>query len=130
MRRFVLAASVGALVAAVGGVGDAAQAAKAPKAAAANVSIGKPTSATGRIVSFDDETQMLTLSTSEGEQTFTIGSKARVQQGAKTITAATLSSMTGRRAKVRYTASSGDRAAESVMVSGAARAKSASPAPR
>jgi hypothetical protein len=130
MRKFVLAASVGALIAAVGGVGHAAQAAKAPRAAAAHASTGKSLSATGQIVSFDDATKTLTLSTTEGEQKFMIGSKARVQQGARTITAGTLSSMAGRRAKVRYTEASGDMAAESVMVSGAARAKSASPAPR
>ncbi len=130
MRKVLLAAGVAALVAALGGVGYAAQAAKAPKAATANTRIGRSLSATGRIVSFDDETKMLTLSTSEGEQTFTIGAKVRVQQGAKAITAATLSSMTGRRAKVRYTESSGDVSAESVMVSGGVRAKSASPATR
>ncbi len=101
MRRFVLAASVGALIAAVGGVGYAAQAAKAPKAAAANVSTARSMSATGDIVSFDGETRTLTLSTPEGEQKFMIGSRARVQQGARTIAAGSLSSMAGRRAKVR-----------------------------
>lgn len=130
MRKFVLAASVGVLIAAVGGVGYAAQAAKAPNAVAANVTKAKSLAATGRIVSFDGETKTLTLSTSNGEEKFMVGSRARVQQGAKTITAGSLSSMAGRRAKVRYTASSGDRAAESVMVSGTVRAKAASPAPR
>jgi hypothetical protein len=130
MRKFVLAASIGVLVAAVGGVAYAAQAAGTPKAAAASAVTERSLSATGKIVSFDDTTRTLTLATTEGQQNFMVGSKARVQQGAKTLTAGSLSSMAGRRAKVRYTASSGDRAAESVMVSGNVRVKSASPAPR
>jgi hypothetical protein len=130
MRKFVLAASVGMLIAAVGGVGYAGQAAAKAPNAVGSASTGKSLSATGKIVSFDGGTKTLTLSTPTGEQKFMVGSTARVQQGAKPIAAGSLSKMAGRRAKVRYTAASGDMAAESVMVSGVVRAKSESPAPR
>ena len=75
-------------------------------------------------MSFDSGSKTLTLSTAKGEEKFVLGSSARLQEGAKTITADSLSSLAGHQAKVRYTASGSDKAAESVMVSGGARAKS------
>jgi hypothetical protein len=126
MRKCILASSVAILVAAFAGVGMAAQTAtkaKAPAAAAAPAA-PKALSATGKIVGFDDATKTLTLSTAKGEEKFVLGSSARLQEGAKTITAANLSGLAGHQAKVRYTASGSDKAAESVMVSGGARAKS------
>ena len=53
-----------------------------------------------------------------------LGSSSRLQEGAKTITTANLSGLAGYQAKVRYTASGSNKSAESVMVSGGARAKS------
>ena len=84
----------------------------------------KALSATGKIVGFDDSSKTLTLSTAKGEEKFVLGSRARLQQGAKTITTENLSSLAGHQAKVRYTGSGSGKAAESVMVSGGARAKS------
>jgi len=125
MRKFILASSAAVLMAASAGVGLAAQTAtKATAPSAAAAAAPKALSATGKIVSFDDGTKTLTLSTAKGEEKFVLGSSARLQEGAKTITAANLSSLAGRQAKVRYTASGSDRSAESVMVSGGARAKS------
>jgi hypothetical protein len=123
MRKFVLASSVAVLVTALTGAGLSAQTAKTKDATAAPAA-PKALSATGTIVSFVDATKTLTLSTAKGEEKFVLGSTARLQEGAKTITSANLSSLAGHQAKVRYTASGGDKAAESVMVSGGARAKS------
>ncbi len=123
MRKFVLASSVAVLVTALTGAGLSAQTAKTKDATAAPAA-PKALSATGTIVSFDDATKTLTLSTAKGEEKFVLGSTARLQEGAKTITSANLSSLAGHQAKVRYTASGSDKAAESVMVSGGARAKS------
>jgi hypothetical protein len=124
MRKFILASSVAVLVAALAGAGLSAQTGAKAKAAAAAPATPKALSATGKIVGFDDATKTLTLSTAKGEEKFVLGSSARLQEGAKTITAANLSSLAGHQAKVRYTASGSDKAAESVMVSGGARAKS------
>jgi hypothetical protein len=124
MRKFILASSVAVLVAALAGAGLSAQTGATAKAAAATPATPKALSATGKIVGFDDATKTLTLSTAKGEEKFVLGSSARLQEGAKTITAANLSSLAGHQAKVRYTASGSDKAAESVMVSGGARAKS------
>jgi hypothetical protein len=110
-------------VTALTGAGLSAQTAKT-KDATATPAAPKALSATGTIVSFDDATKTLTLSTAKGEEKFVLGSTARLQEGAKTITSANLSNLAGHQAKVRYTASGSDKAAESVMVSGGARAKS------
>ena len=114
--------SVAALVAASGDVGSAAQTSKdkAPAATSAPRSL----SATGKIVGFDESSKTLTLSTSKGEEKFVLGSSVRLQEGAKSITADNLSGLAGRQAKVRYAASASGMTAESVMVSGGARAKS------
>jgi hypothetical protein len=125
MRKFILASSAAMLLSALAGVGMAAQATSKEKAPAATAAASpKALSATGKIVGFDDTSKTLTLSTAKGEERFVLGSAARLQEGAKTITTANLSSLAGHQAKVRYTASGSDKAAESVMVSGGAHAKS------
>lgn len=114
--------TIAGLVAAVGTIGYAAQATKpAPAAKTAAHSMAKAESASGKIVSFDETSKTLTIATSKGEERFMLGSSARIQEGAKTITAANLSSLAGHSAKVRYTVSGSDRMAESVMVSGSAQ---------
>jgi hypothetical protein len=124
MRKFVLASSVAVLLATVAVAGPFAQTGTNGKAAATAPATAKALSATGKIVGFDDATKTLTLSTAKGEEKFVLGSSARLQEGAQTITAANLSGLAGHQAKVRYTASGSDKSAESVMVSGGARAKS------
>jgi hypothetical protein len=121
MRKAVLALSIVGLVATLGGVGYAEQASKMAKASA-KAAAPKAASATGKIVSFDEGSKTLTIATSKGEEKFVLGSKVRLQEGAKTITAANLAGLTGHQAKVRYTASGSDKTAESVMVSGGADA--------
>ena len=123
MRKFVLASSVAVLLATVAGAGPSAQTSTNGKTSAA-AATPKALSATGKIVGFDNATKTLTLSTAKGEEKFVLGSSARLQEGAKTITTANLSGLAGYQAKVRYTASGSNKAAESVMVSGGARAKS------
>jgi hypothetical protein len=123
MGKVALASSVAMLIACFGGVGFAAQSA-VPQSSATTGAAPKALAATGKIVSFDDATKTLTLSTAKGEEKFLLGSSARLQEGAKTISVANLASLAGRSAKVRYTASGSSKAAESVMVSGGARAKS------
>ena len=123
MGKVALASGVAMLIACLGSVGFAAQSA-VPQTSATTGVAPKALAATGKIVSFDDATKTLTLSTAKGEEKFLLGSSARLQEGAKTITADTLSSLAGHSAKVRYTASGNSKAAESVMVSGGARAKS------
>ena len=119
MRRTGLVLGIAALVVALGGVGYASQTSKGSKAAAkTSTTSAKASSATGKIVSYDDSSKTLTISTSKGEEKFTLGSNARLQEGAKTITASNLSSLAGHQAKVRYTTSGSDKTADSVMVSG------------
>jgi hypothetical protein len=122
MRRMILALSMAALVVTAGGISYAAQTSKSttPKPAA-KTAAPKTMSATGKIVSFDDASKTLTISTTKGEEKFVLGSSARLQEGAKTITTSNLSGLTGHQAKVHYTMSGSDKTAESVMVSGAAK---------
>jgi len=124
MRIVILAISAAVLVVTPGGRVAAQTAANGKNAAPTAAAAPKALSATGTIVSFDDGTKKLTLSTARGEEQFLLGSSARLLEGAKTISAASLSSLAGHQAKVRYTASGGEKSAESVMVSGGARAKS------
>jgi hypothetical protein len=121
MRKVVLALGIVGLVVTLGGIGFAEQTSKMAKAPA-KAAAPKAESATGKIVSFDEGSKTLTISTSKGEEKFVLGSNVHLQEGAKTITAANLSGLTGHQAKVRYTASGGDKTAESVMVSGGSTA--------
>ncbi len=124
MRKLILASAAAAMAATLNGSGVIAQTATRATTGMTTAPAPKALSATGKIVSFDDSTKTLTLSTAKGDEKFVLGSSARLQEGAKTITAETLSSLAGHQAKVRYTGSGRDKAAESVMVSGGARAKS------
>jgi hypothetical protein len=121
MRKVIMAFGIAALVAALGGVGYA-QTTKSAKPAKTSAPAAKAASATGKIVSFDDASKTLTISTSKGEEKFVLGSSVKLNEGAKTITSANLSSLTGQQAKIRYTVSGSDKTAESVMVSEPAHA--------
>jgi len=121
MRKLILASAAAAILT---GGGVNAQTATRATTAISTAPAPKALSATGRIVSFDDSSKTLTLSTAKGEEKFVLGSSSRLQEGAKTITTENLPSLAGHQAKVRYTGSGSDKAAESVMVSGGARAKS------
>jgi hypothetical protein len=81
--------------------------------------------ATGKIVQFDATGQALTLSTSKGEQQFTVGPAARLQESSHTITVADLSKLAGHKATVRYKESAGEKSVESIRVSSSAAKTSA-----
>jgi uncharacterized protein YpmB len=122
MRKVTIAFGIAALVAALGGVGYAQTTKSAKPAKTSAPAAPKAASATGKIVSYDDASKTLTISTSKGEEKFVLGSSAKLNEGAKTITAANLSSLAGQQAKVHYTVSGTDKTAESVMVSAPAHA--------
>ena len=109
---------------AVGGTTLAAQATKAPAAAS---KAAKAAATSGKITRFDAATNTLTITTTKGDETFTLASNSTLRQGSKTIAPSDLTSLMGQNAKVRYSEAGGRKTAESVMVSGA---KTAAKAPK
>ena len=73
--------------------------------------------ATGKIVQFDATGQALTLSTSKGEQHFTVGPTAHLQDSSHAITVADLGKFAGHKATVRYKETAGEKSVESIRVS-------------
>ena len=73
--------------------------------------------ATGKIVQFDPTGQALTLSTSKGEQHFTVGPSAHLQDSSRAITPDDLGKLAGHKATVRYKESAGEKSVESIRVS-------------
>lgn len=99
----------------------AAQATKAP-ATKASAAASKPAmahSASGKIAKFDAATNTLTISTGKGEESFKLASSTTIHQGSKTVMANDLANLTGQNAKIRYSETSGQKTATSVMVSAA-----------
>ena len=76
--------------------------------------------ATGKIVQFDATGQALTLSTSKGEQHFTVGPSAHLQDSSHAITPDDLGKLAGHKATVRYKESAGEKTVESIRVSSSA----------
>lgn len=76
--------------------------------------------ATGKIVQFDATGQALTISTSKGEQHFTLGPEARLRDSSHAISPDDLGKLTGHKATVRYKESAGAKNVESVQVSSSA----------
>jgi hypothetical protein len=76
--------------------------------------------ATGKIVQFDATGQALTLSTSKGEQHFTVGPSARLQDSSHAISPDDLGRLAGHKATVRYKESAGEKSVESIRVSSSA----------
>lgn len=76
--------------------------------------------ASGKIVSFDATSQSLTLSTSKGEERFTLDSSTRLQESSHSIAPADLAKLAGHQATVRYHDASGQKSVVSVRVSSAA----------
>lgn len=116
MLNALRAASLSVMVTASAAAALTSQSATATPPSEAERQSNKPQSATGRIVTYDASRRTLVLSTPQGNERFLIGSDTRIQQSAKTISAATLSSLAGHAAKVRYTVSGQEKTAESVMV--------------
>src|SRR4051794_4983543 len=80
MRTFLLATSAAMLLVVFGDAGVMAQASAEAKTSASSTAATKSSSATGKIVGFDDTSKTLTLSTAKGEEKFVLGSSARLQE--------------------------------------------------
>ncbi|HEY7500938.1 MAG TPA: hypothetical protein VH740_20620 [Vicinamibacterales bacterium] len=95
-------------------------AAQSAKSVAGKSKASAPTTlaATGKIVSFDPAAQSLTLSTSKGQEQFTLESSTRLRDSSHAIAPADLAGLTGRQATVRYHESSGQKTVVSVRVAG------------
>ena len=69
--------------------------------------------------------QTLTIQTQKGTETVMLASSAKIQSGSKTLAASDLASHTGANVKVHYTETNGQKQAESVTVSSAAKTSDA-----
>jgi len=125
-RALAVITTVGALT--VGGSAYATQAAGTSAASQKEkkAAVPAPNMASGTIMRFDSASNTLTLSTPNGEETFTIGSTAMLHQGRKAITTSDLANLAGYNVTVRYVQSAGERTVESVDIS--RRAASSKPA--
>ncbi len=85
----------------------------------------RPSSPRERSSQFDATGQALTLSTSKGEQHFTVSPAARLRDSSHAISPADLGKLTGHKATVRYRESGGARNVESIHVSSSAPKTSA-----
>ena len=93
----------------------------------------KAHSVVGTLDKYDSGANSIVVNTGKGTETLSLSSTSAVRMGAKTMTAADLSSHTGDRVKVRYSESDGQRTVQSVQIQGkpAARQVAASkPAPK
>lgn len=96
------------------------QTAKSSAAPAAKPSAPTTLAATGKIVAYDATAQALTLSTSKGDERFTLDSSTRLRDASHSIAPADLARLTGHQATVRYHDASGQKNVVSVRVSSAA----------
>jgi hypothetical protein len=74
--------------------------------------------------------QTLTIQTQKGTEMVMLASSAKIQSGSKTLAASDLASQTGANVKVRYTETNGQKQAESVTVSSAAKTSNAATTPK
>jgi hypothetical protein len=100
--------------------GQTKQSAKSMAAPAAKSSAATTLAATGKIVQFDPTAQSLTLSTSKGEERFTLDAATRLREASRAIAPGDLAKLTGHQATVRYHDASGQKSVVSVRVSSAA----------
>ena len=132
------ALAAAAVLVAAGTYAAPAQATKATtKAAAAKTTAtAKPKahSVVGTLDKYDSGANSIVVNTGKGTETLSLSSTSAVRMGAKTMSAADLSSHTGDHVKVRYSESNGQRTVQSVQIEGKAAAKkvaaSTKPAPK
>jgi len=111
--------------------GQAAPAAKqtapASKSAAKTTKAAKVTmiTASGTVSKFDSASNTLTVTTAKGDVAFMVDSSASILANGKKVAASDLSNEVGHKVTVRYTESGGQKMAQSVRVSAAAKAASA-----
>ncbi len=99
---------------------QAKQASKSMAAASPKAKAATTLAATGKIVQFDATAQSLTLSTSKGQEQFTLDSSTRLRDSSHAIAPADLAKLTGHQATVRYHDTAGQKSVVSVRVSSAA----------
>ena len=99
---------------------QAKQASKTMAAASPKTKAATTLAATGKIVQFDATAQSLTLSTSKGQEQFTLDTSTRLRDSSHTIAPADLTKLTGHQATVRYHDTAGQKSVVSVRVSSAA----------
>ena len=117
MRR-ALATMMAVAVLGAAGSTFAAQEKAAPPEPAKKSAAQPVHTAKGTVKQFDAATNTLTITTAKGaEENYMIGPKATLREGAKSIAASDLSSLSGREATIRYMESGGQKHAESVMFS-------------
>jgi hypothetical protein len=115
-RKFLsLGMAVIATVALAVGTAAAAPQAKATSAKTAKASTGSH-SLSGTLEKVNGNT--LTLKTSSGTETVTVGSDAKISQGSKSLSAADLSMQTGSKLRVNYDEMNGQKTAHVIHVSG------------
>jgi hypothetical protein len=105
------------------------------KSAAAKTTTAKPKahSVVGTLDKYDSGGNTIVVNTGKGTETLSLSSSSAVRMGAKTMSAADLSSHTGDRVKVRYSESDGQRTVQSVQIEGKPATKqvaASKPAPK
>jgi hypothetical protein len=79
--------------------------------------------AKGTISAFDRSTNTLTITTSKGQEQFTLPATARIQEASRHLTVNDLDGLNGRTVNVRYRESGGQRTVQSVNVAAAKKAR-------
>jgi len=128
VRTFGNAAMAVAMVAlsSVAFAGQATTAKPAAKAALAKPAKATAITATGTVSKFDAASNTLTVTTSKGDVAFVVDSTASVTANGKKVMTSDLPSHVGNKVTVRYTESGGQKMAQSVRVTNAAKTASAS----
>ena len=101
-------------------------AAKAALAKPAKPAKATAITATGTVSKFDAASNTLTVTTSKGDVAFVVDSTASVTANGKKVMTSDLPSHIGNKVTVRYTESGGQKMAQSVRVTNAAKTASAS----
>ena len=131
MSVFKTCALAAAVVLVTGSYAAPAQAAQSTKtattkqAAAKTAAAPKPKahSVVGTLDKYDSGANSIVVNTGKGTETLSLSSTSAVRMGAKTMTAADLSSHTGDHIKVRYSESNGQRTVQSVQIQAKPAAK-------
>lgn len=115
MRRGVLTLAL-AFALALAATAIAAQTAASKPTTAATPGAGRGKAAIGTLEKYDAATRTLTISTSKGEERFSLAPSVAIHQGTKTLTASDLAARAGHNVKVRYTEKGGQRIAQSITI--------------
>ena len=94
------------------------QATKATTKSVAATSKPKAHSVVGTLDKYDSGANTVVINTGKATDTLSLSSTSTIHMGAKTMSAADLSSHTGDRVKVRYSESNGQRTIQSLQIEG------------